>query len=168
MSQHIKECLFWNVLSKVDFQYSIALSSIRSQGFATEKSNIYISLTSPVVLHCLFLFKSSYLNIKKQIIKFPTIHFILFLNQTLMKETILGFITVRYCRIGKSLHCFRHFPLKRHRRKALLIGTNATDTLKCREYLEGNGLALCLVKILGGCTSVLSYEQEHLQLPRVP
>lgn len=42
-----------------------AISSIRSQVFATEKPSVYISLTSSVIPHCLFLFNKSYLNIKK-------------------------------------------------------------------------------------------------------
>lgn len=69
------------------------ISSVRSHFFATKNPSIYIGLTSPVVPHCLVLFKSSYLCIKKQIIKLPTIYLVLlFLIKTPRKETALGFI----------------------------------------------------------------------------
>lgn len=114
-----------------------AISSIRSHFFATKKPRVDISLTSPVVPHCLFLFISSYLSIKKQIIKLPTIYFILlFPIKTPRKETALGFIAVENIQIRQSPHYFRFSPLKRNRRDTVLIALVAIVCTKMQNVLK--------------------------------
>lgn len=57
------------------------------RGLLLKPPCVYISLTASMDSHCLYLFEISCLNIKKQIIKLPTTHFILlFLIQTLTKD----------------------------------------------------------------------------------